>query len=74
MGRCAQMLEEYVDTIDILDINPGNNRLRESKRGLTIKADLRDIGEHCDENMYDLVFGNWALCYLNDVDVDPVLQ
>ena len=24
--------------------------------------------------MYDIVFGNWALCYLNDVDVDPVLE
>ena len=74
MGRCAQVLEEFSHTIDILDINPGISRIRESKRGFTIKADLRDIGKHCTSNMYDIVFGNWALCYLNDVDIDPVLQ
>lgn len=39
-----------------------------------ITGDLRNIDDHCDTNAYDLVFGNWALCYLNDVDVDPVLQ
>ena len=74
MGRCGQMLEEFADTIDILDINPGNSRIRESKRGITIKADLRDIGQRCDDSTYDMVFGNWALCYLNDNDVDSVLQ
>ena len=68
------MLEEFSVTVDILDINPGNSRLRENKRGQIIKADLRDIDKHCDPNMYDIVFGNWALCYLNDVDVDNVLQ
>ena len=23
---------------------------------------------------YDMVFGNWALCYLNDIDIKPVLE
>ena len=68
------MLEKFADTIDILDLNPGNIRIRESKKGVVITADLRKICEYCEDNTYDLVFRNWALCYLNDVDIDPVLQ
>ena len=74
MGRCAKVLEKYSDKIDVHDLNPRNSRITESKRGDMITCDLRKIGGHCKENTYDLVFGNWALCYLNDVDVDPVLQ
>ena len=74
MGRCAKVLEKFADTIDVLDLVPGNSRITERKRGEKITCDLRHISEHCQENTYDLVFGNWALCYLNDMDVDPVLQ
>ena len=68
------MLEKFSDTIDVLDLNPGNSRIRKNKRGQMFTGDLRDIKGNCEEGVYVLVFGNWALCYLNDVDVDPVLQ
>ena len=42
--------------------------------GELYQCNLTKIDQFCEESKYDLVFGNWALCYISDEDIERVLQ
>ena len=42
--------------------------------GKLYQCNLTKIDQFCVESKYELVFGNWALCYISDEDIERVLQ
>ena len=66
ISRCGKVLQDYSHTIDVLDIKPSFELMPPGLNGQLIQCNLTEIGQYCESEKYDLIFGNWSLCYISD--------
>ena len=74
MGKIGSALQNRYDYIDVFDISPSFGDIEAEKRGKLIRFNLKDIGDLQIYEEYDLVFGNWALCYVGFEQLSKVLS
>ena len=64
IGRNGQLLMQFFDTIDIIDLEPDFGSTPTEKQGTLFRGNLADIRLYIKDTQYDCLFGSWALCYI----------
>ena len=74
IDRNGKLLVKHFKKIDIIDLEPEFRTTPLEKQGTLIKGNLKDIRQLIPDTKYDYLFGSWALCYIEHVDVMKVLS
>ena len=73
ISRCSEILCPLFDMIDVCDLQPSFGDMPQEKRGELIVSNLKDIKYYMEYGEYDVIFGNWALCYIGYQDMVNVI-